>query len=363
MSKQIPQWKQVTSEEGKARVKRLQYRYDLLKQLLEELHASLPEREPELAKQAPPVEVYLDALDDETEHMSLEKAGVFVDEHLGNALTNLPENHQVKQRLRKAFREGVARIIPLVVAKIQMKESFDDILNFMAETRNVLAETVCDVPSHKFGKERIVGPKPRLARTHFTTGGRFVAYLDTALALVPKGYKSFVLPPAYDVMIGPESLEDLDGITMWASFNDQKIPVSTLLVCWEKPSNTNMDWLFGEFLTKETIYPTASMIHTDAAYIPAMRTFCRELFEKINEEYEDQQNLVNAIAELQWYLAHAMIYTRGSAAIAEWLCRALFVSKGYDVSWSKQPDLQALMRPNVHDFIRDYSTFASIIPI
>jgi hypothetical protein len=54
-----------------------------------------------------------------------------------------------------------------------------------------------------------------------------------------------------------------------------------------------------------------------------------------------------------------MPFERGSAAIAEVLCQVLLKSSGYD--WEKKShlliDIEALLEPNMEEFIRKYPTY------
>ncbi|TXI42302.1 MAG: hypothetical protein E6Q59_00980 [Nitrosomonas sp.] len=347
----LPRWARAASDAGK--IARLAARYQLLRRLIVELRSTMA------GGVAPPAEVYLEALDFETRYKSLDEMVLFVDGQLLEALSNLDSDHPVQRGIKEGYRRGVEAILPAIVSKISSGASFDEIMAFMAEERKVLAETVADMPSHQFGLPRI-DPGPRIGRTLYTSGGRFGAYKEAILALVTHDERSFTLTESFKQSIGVEGVAELRGRNTWAFIDGREIPISTLLVCDELPSNPKMRWLFSDSDAKEIEYPVATLMHTDTEYIPAVWGRCVRLYDQVQSFNSDVEQLIELIASLQWYLAHAMLYCRGSAAMAEWLCWALFKVKKYDVTWMAQPDLEALMRPNIRDFITSYSSFSKL---
>ncbi|MDP1835980.1 MAG: hypothetical protein Q8K75_08650 [Chlamydiales bacterium] len=313
----MEKWKQSDPD----KVARLQGRYDLLRELITHFHAKMPPK-------TPPLALYLSTLSLETHPKSYEEMSEFVDGQLATALSNLPETHPIKQRLKAKYRQLVSGIIPQVILELAKKPSFEEIMTFLAEARHRVAEEVCDLPTAKFGRPRLPG-NPKIARTPIVRGGRYDSYLDRILALVPDGLKQ-------DQIQVPE---DIDGLTVM----NEEIPLSTFLVCREPPKDPKIDWLFGEFVHKERVYPAATIVHTDPEHIPAIKARCSVLYEKLLKNME-----IADLAELHWYLAHGMFYTRGSAAIAEWLISGLL---GRQVVWDRQPDLEALLQPNLSEFI------------
>ncbi|TXI42301.1 MAG: hypothetical protein E6Q59_00975 [Nitrosomonas sp.] len=356
-----PLWSVPASEEDVGKIARLKIRYQLLQDLISQLRSTMSERDPEKHSIAPPAEMYLMALELETRKKALQEMISFVDEQLFLALSNIEPSHPIKQRLKETYQRSVEAIIPVVRAKISSGISFEDLMTYLSSQRMILAEIACDLPSHKFGLAR-GGPDASLARTLYTVGGRFASLREAMASLVPLGSKDFVLSPAFDEIVGQEGVSKLRGRTIWVTIDEQKLPISTLLVCDSPPTNPDMKWLFTEFTDKTVVCPAVALLHTDAVNIPVLRSWCGKLFDQICYGEHSHEDLIKLIATLQWYLAHTMFYYRGSAAISEWLCRALFNVKGYRIVWSQQPDLQALLRPNVDDYVKSYYEFSKISP-
>lgn len=349
-------WLQMSSLADAGKVARLQARYQLLRQLIIELRAAMVERDPIGASVAPSADVYLQALDSETQHKSLVEMCEFVDAQLLNALSNLNDSHPIQQRIKAEYRKRVETIIPQIVAQIQTGVTFDKLMAFMAQERLVLAEEIADMPSQQFGQLR-GGAGPRMARTIYSKGGRYTSYRQAMLSLISEPQHGFFITPSFDHTIGREGVTELRGRTIWSVIDQKKVPMSTLLVCDAWPSNPRMVWLFRDYEAQPMEYPIATLIHTDTEYLPIVWDHCSSLFQAIRQSQSVEEE---RIATLQWHMAHAMFYCRGSAAIAEWLCRSLFLAKGYRVTWSAQPDLEALCRPQVEDYVRDYNRFAEL---
>ncbi len=336
-----------------ATVERLRRRYNLLRELLVELRGKWAETNPELDRTAPPAEVYLEALEKETAIKDLQGMTSFVDKELKKALLDLQPDHPVKLALKQQYRDAVATLMPVVADRIAKGESLIPHMAFLAVERRRIAEEVCDLPSKYFGEPR-ENLRSRLERTVFTVKGRFRAYLDRVVPLVPVGSKEFILPNTFDRFVGWSLAPKIDGITLWANMKGHRIPLSTYLVLREAPDDVGLEWLFWD---EDNDWPAADIIHTDEKLIHFVRDFCSDLFNNIQEKKLQGDDLIDAAAELQWYLAHGMFYKRGSAAIAEWVITGLFLSKGIRIVWSKQPDLEALMCMNPELFISRYREF------
>jgi Avirulence protein len=76
-------------------------------------------------------------------------------------------------------------------------------------------------------------------------------------------------------------------------------------------------------------------------------------------------SLCEKIGVIHWWLAHAMPWERGSAAISDMFCKALLLSQGYQPSkWIAgiMPDCEALTTPNCHEFAAKYLSFFENTP-
>ncbi len=74
----------------------------------------------------------------------------------------------------------------------------------------------------------------------------------------------------------------------------------------------------------------------------------------------DKDKLIAFIGKIHWWLAHACFYNRGSAAISEWIVKALFQYHGLIIDWKTMPDCEALISPNVDDFAARYGELSTI---
>ncbi len=354
-----PVWKKPTADIPLERVSRLEARYQLLCEIIVDQRASMSQRDPEAHALAPSAEVYLGALALETRNKTFDQMTQFVDEQLQVALSNYSSDHPIKVRLKKLYQQGVEALFPQIVDKVTSGVPFEVLMTFLASERMRLAEQACDVPTYKFGLPR-GGPKPSLARTIYAVGGRFDAYREAMVALVPRDRRDFTVSPSFDAIVGSEGVSQLRGMDIVTTIHGKQIPISTLLVCDQPPNNPQLIWLFTERTDMPVTCPVAALIHADAAYLDVIRDYCAELYGTICHFSGSKEQLIELIATLQWHLAHAMFYFRGSAAIAEWLCRALFYRHGYEVMWEQQPDLQALSRVVAIGFVHNYSVKISM---
>jgi len=321
----------------------------MLKQLLEEGRNLLATRDPILHMVAPPVSTYWKALDAEISDMELDEVKVFVSTEIAKALAGFGPEHPIKQELQAGYRKEIPSIIDRTVQRLD--QSFEDLLDYLAQERHRLALQYCHHPVDRFGAPRT--DETRLFRTAFTRIGRYRKYYERVMAMVPNSSKDFRPPATFDINIGLEWIPKLDGVTIWKEIKGQRIPLTTILVCAEFQSDEMLQWMFGD---RDTPYPSAAMIHTDVQYIPLLKDVCRELFEKARENPTE----IETIAALQWYLAHAMLQHRGSASIAEWLVEALFASGGLKATYTSQPDLEALLTHTPAEFASNYRNIYQI---
>lgn len=339
-----------------AALARLIVRYDLLKRMLSELRNKLAITDPELDRTAPSIDVFLAALEEETFTKTLDQMSEFVDRELKKAFRDIPPEHPVKLELKRLFKAAVANTVPIVSEKISQGSSFADLMEFLARERRRIAEEVCDLPSKNFGVSRETR-RPRMERTIFTTKGRFKHYWERALALIPEGIADFVIPRAFDRFVGNALADRVEGFTLWADMCGEKFPLSSYLVCREAPNDVGLDWMFCD---DYNAWPAVAIVHTEEHNLGFVRAYCADLFEDIRKRELSLEDLLKAVANLQWYLAHGMFYTRGSAAIAEWLIAGLCRFKGYEITWEKQPDLEALMCLQPATFVSRYPEFTHV---
>jgi hypothetical protein len=110
-----------------------------------------------------------------------------------------------------------------------------------------------------------------------------------------------------------------------------------------------------------------SWIHTNPAHINSLAQYINELIQKVLNKpigSTDKKDLIYDIGYIHWFLAHTCIFSRGSAALTEMICKALFLFHGYEVSWIAFPDCEALITPDPKEFAERYhSIIAKMEPI
>jgi hypothetical protein len=122
---------------------------------------------------------------------------------------------------------------------------------------------------------------------------------------------------------------------------------------WFKPKKKFDKNFYGE--SKDRQY---FVIHTEAEYLDKIHDYLFDIWDTILFS-DTKENKLELIAKFHWWFANAMPFERGSAAIAEVLCQVLLKSSGYD--WEKKShlliDIEALLEPNMEEFIRKYPTY------
>lgn len=109
-----------------------------------------------------------------------------------------------------------------------------------------------------------------------------------------------------------------------------------------------------------------SWVHTHHKYIPAILQYCSHLLKNITKsridinDEDEIQLITESIAELHWFLAHAAVFNRGSAAVTEWIVSGLFQYHGLKVDWSEMADCQALIQADRHKYMENYHLFANV---
>ena len=59
-------------------------------------------------------------------------------------------------------------------------------------------------------------------------------------------------------------------------------------------------------------------------------------------------------------MAHAAPFSRGSAAITEWIVQGLFQFHKLEVEWSAMPDCKALVQPDIEQYVLRYKEFSKV---
>ena len=103
--------------------------------------------------------------------------------------------------------------------------------------------------------------------------------------------------------------------------------------------------------------------HTPLSQIEKVLTGVNKLFNTVMsmpkpENSDQMQVIIEKTAEIHWWLAHAMPFERGSAAITEMLTRTILQMKGVEAGqWeqNKSPDCLALVIPKIEMFMELYA--------
>ncbi|BBI16910.1 hypothetical protein [Neochlamydia sp. S13] len=149
-----------------------------------------------------------------------------------------------------------------------------------------------------------------------------------------KNFKSFFLLGTARLQVNKKLFASTQYFT-WLYRDAENRPVERMLKC-----STVILIHQDNLLINETLQEIAS-IFAKAVLVPQ---------ENLNE-------LKNTMALLRYYLAHAMPFERGSAAIGEWIEGAVYGSHGLKVTYQKekQVDLEALTSPLFSQFLNEYS--------
>lgn len=144
-------------------------------------------------------------------------------------------------------------------------------------------------------------------------------------------------------------LFELGQVAVKAQFyvevNNQKIPLTRI----DLDGNTGSKWE-----------------HTAFSYIEPLLEHINKLIQAVTftsidfADFEAMPRLIRAIAEIHWFLAHAMPFSRGSAAVTEWIVMGLFAFHGLAIEFNAMPDCYALIEPDRARFATRYSGFILI---
>jgi len=100
----------------------------------------------------------------------------------------------------------------------------------------------------------------------------------------------------------------------------------------------------------------AMWVHMSHGHIDLVINYLETLFVLLQSPTITDQNTIRIVSSIHWWLAHAMPYVRGSAAISDALTKALFYWRGiYPGRWREgiSPDIYAFHH-SLEEFVRDY---------
>lgn len=197
--------------------------------------------------------------------------------------------------------------------------------------------------SCEFGQYR----KPLESGQHMATGlgGQYEVYLNKFLSTQYDKYKNT------KYLNGSDTIE----------YGHLKLPLCSIVgYIDEKPIE----------LTKyaET-FCGYSWSHTEPEQISEILTYCQKLINELItlnidiHSVAEETNFNEKIGTLHWWLAHACPFNRGSAAITEAICKAIFQIHGFKIDWNLMPDCEALITPSVEDYARNYSSLFKYTPL
>ncbi len=145
--------------------------------------------------------------------------------------------------------------------------------------------------------------------------------------------------------------------TSYLEINDRIVPLSEYLT-WRYRDGHN------DPVERRVNFPIVTIIHQDPFFIPWMLSDIAQIFQKAMEwDQQNLQELIEDVALLQYEIAHAMPFLRGSAAIAEWLEQAMYRYHGFAFAYvsEKLVNLEALTLP-LALFIRTYPSMIHLTP-
>ncbi|MBP9841139.1 MAG: hypothetical protein KBC64_01785 [Simkaniaceae bacterium] len=159
-------------------------------------------------------------------------------------------------------------------------------------------------------------------------------------------------------------LKTLQVVVSQLSFRESEddeewIPLTDVVIAGPCDTNNEMNIL--------PVSCSVMLIHQDSTLIKPTLDIISKVFEKIiHWDREDIRKLQDGTALLRYLFAHCCPFDRGSAAIGEWLERALYAYHGFEVTHSPEisGDLEALTAISFEQFRDVYpSTLLTIDPI
>jgi GGDEF domain-containing protein len=100
-------------------------------------------------------------------------------------------------------------------------------------------------------------------------------------------------------------------------------------------------------------------IHTGSETSRKVMRYVDELFQRTQRPDLPQTELISTVAEMHWWMAHAMPYYRGSAAISDAFTKTIFQAHGIRPGRWKvdlMPDIKAFHTP-LAEYVRDYPNY------
>lgn len=225
----------------------------------------------------------------------------------------------------RAFARSQREAVDASMAKMESGEinSAQELLDDLATARQKIAASQGDNNAAAFGNRRSTTDGPDV-RYGTTTGKRYSGYQDRIEEITTDG--EFVMKG----QIGGEDVE----LTSVSNYAGGRGPLDKW---WHTP---------GENVPK-------ILEHVDGLYKRAM-----------NPALSEKETL-ELVAEMHWWLAHAMPYERGSAAITDGFTKAVLETRGIQVFRWRQgvlPDLEAFVTP-LETFKKQYAELFDAAPV
>lgn len=114
---------------------------------------------------------------------------------------------------------------------------------------------------------------------------------------------------------------------------------------WKRWSGAIAGYIRGERV-ELTGWNKEAWLHTRPELIPRILAHAESVFARATDPQASPAETTKAIAELHWWLAHAMPYERGSAGISDMVAKSLFELREMEVApWRRggAPDLRAMI--------------------
>lgn len=272
-----------------------------------------------------------------------------------------------------ASAELISKILPILdeLAKDahHRTECFNDLLNLLAQDRQKIAKKCNSSGWNQFGLRRDREERmrtPLYSPSYENYGQRFSTFILFSLWTQEELGKTAI---PYE-----ENFDPIDGYSF--SFTVNKINQQERELCLDKNYSNNL--IFSSFIEFEghkiplsryvlanqerseidKILP-GTIVHQEGHLIqemldgPVMRMFTSAI--SWNRE-EGVESLVKTMALFRFFFAHAMPFARGSAAIGEWLEKAIYLYHGFidfEHEKSRLADLEALTLP-LSDYLKEY---------
>jgi hypothetical protein len=249
---------------------------------------------------------------------------------------------------QKIYLQEREKIIEEAASLLQKKESFKKVLDTVAKWRYRIAKKLNVSKASVFGclrKHSIVD-----FYTPFLPYGSDHLY-SSGFKLVRSGYTTG------DVMGFLAFDAPIEVFQIVGRMPNAEIPL-TKIAYYSGTCTPDLVQFFGLDKNRAFIW-----VHTHASHLPEILVYLDTLFQKTLEAKSDE-DFFFSLGRFNWWLAHAMPYYRGSAAVAEVLILALLKSKGWSAGLSEKYrlDIEALMEPNEEVYAAKYRDFLLLVP-